>query len=417
LCRERKFPVSFWNYCTLEQIGPDAVKDWVDAGITVAQTQGFRPGKDRVEDMRAVLDACGEAGLKAIVSDGRCRFGWDPDSREEEEAFRRRFESALKDFGDHPAVFGFHAGDEPHGKKSSLSAFRTYALQKEMAPHLTPFQNLGPYGPGTTEWVGYDDYDRFMEDYITIAHPEFICFDVYWQMEPEEDGRERYFDCLRTFSKHARRHDIPLWVTLLAVGHFRYRCPNEDAFRWQVNTAVAHGFTGIAWFFMYMREPHGNYRVPPIDEHWERTETFEWMSRVNRTFLGRHGPVVTGLKLQSVYHVDTVYGGFESFRGSRLVRKIRDPFPLIISEYKDTEGRDYVGITNNTLDRSQHVVVSFVGRPKLTRIAWHGAEVVETLHPGDDAHPDDARIGPWLAPGQLELWRVEKAAPEGAKPK
>ena len=82
-----------------------------------------------------------------------------------------------------------------------------------------------------------------------------------------------YFGCLKMFADAARRHGLPLWITPLAVGHFRYRCPTEDLFRWQVNTAAAHGMTGFVWFFFYMRDPHDNYRVPPIDEHWERVET------------------------------------------------------------------------------------------------------------------------------------------------
>jgi hypothetical protein len=167
-----------------------------------------------------------------------------------------------------------------------------------------------------------------------------------------------------------------------------------------------------------------NYRVPPIDEHWERTETYRWLSRVNRTFLKKHGKLMQGLKLQKVYHFDKVYGAYPAFpqrgqstpngngdsprcQGSRLVKKIRDPYPLIISEFKDEKGTDYVAVTSNSQDEPAHVVISFTGQPKLTRIVWDGQEEVEKLYPGDDEFPDHARIGPWFAPGQMELWRVE----------
>ena len=63
------------------------------------------------------------------------------------------------------------------------------------------------------------------------------------------------------------------------IGFWNYRCPNEDDFRWQLNTAIAHGAKGILWFFFYMRYPHDNARLSPIDEHWKRTETFQWLSQ------------------------------------------------------------------------------------------------------------------------------------------
>ena len=55
------------------------------------------------------------------------------------------------------------------------------------------------------------------------------------------------------------------------------------------HTAVASGMKGILWFFVYMRTPVSNYRLAPIDEFGERTETYTWMSRVNRHFQHQFG--------------------------------------------------------------------------------------------------------------------------------
>ena len=66
---------------------------------------------------------------------------------------------------------------------------------------------------------------------------------------------------------------MPFWNTILSVGHHAHRCPNLDEIRWQFNTTVASGANGILWFFYYVREPFQNYRLSPVDEHWDRTQT------------------------------------------------------------------------------------------------------------------------------------------------
>ena len=81
---EGRFPFSFWCYCGLDILGPEAVKDWKDAGMTVAQTPGFNLERDKPEQMLAVLDACAEAGIWAIMGYNGVSFGWDPDSQAEE---------------------------------------------------------------------------------------------------------------------------------------------------------------------------------------------------------------------------------------------------------------------------------------------------------------------------------------------
>ena len=108
-----RFPIGFWSYTNFNQIGPEAVKDYVDCGMTLVQTPCFRPEENDVKDMITFLDACHESGLKAIVCDNRCYF-WFIESLGGEKGFRSSVKQAVEDFGDHPAVFGFHVGDEPN---------------------------------------------------------------------------------------------------------------------------------------------------------------------------------------------------------------------------------------------------------------------------------------------------------------
>jgi len=415
--RDGVFPITFWNYCSMDDPGGQvtAVQDWVDAGMTVAMTPRYDPARQK--EFLALLDACGEAGLKAIIWDGRGQYWSGAWKKGGARRFRSEFRQAVKELGWHPAVFGFHGGDEPH-KGLTEQAFKTSKIHREEAPHLSCFMNLGPAGDGSAEWVGYDNYDSYLDDYCTQGDPEFLCFDVYWQMLPEESGTHDYFACMKTFADAAKRHTLPMWATLCSVGHYRYRCPTEDDLRWQVNTAVANGCTGVAWFFFYMRALHDNYRVPPVDEHWQRTETFEWLARVNKTFAKWHGPAAANLKLQASYHVGKFYRGFEPASGTTLVKWADSKHvPLAVSEFKDGKGNNYVALVNNARDDSTEAMICFRGRPEIRRIAWGGGEtgvkIKGSPKPRDPDYCEDAKVEAWLAPGQMELYRLGK--PKAAK--
>ncbi len=415
------FPMTFWNYCHMDVLkakrGPtwkDVVKDWTDSGMTVAMTPRFEAGKCDVDDMRELLDECGEAGLKAILWDSRCQY-WSGTWNDGEDGFRRGVEASLKDFGDHPAVLGHQGGDEPHGELIPR-AYRTSAILKEMAPDWSPFMNLGPYSHGVNDWMGVASYNDYLNGYCVEGNPDFLCFDVYWQMLPDGGGIDLYYRCLRMFSEAAARHGKPWWATLLSVGHYEYCCPQEDHFRWQINTAAALGCKGLAWFFMYMRDPHDNYRVSPIDEHWERTETFTWMSRQNRVFTNMAGPALTQLDFQRAWMTGETYADYTDKIDSRLIKSGTAKYPLLISEFKDAEGRDYLCVVNNSQTVSGQALLTLVGKPDIYRVGW-GAKEGEARKYVDDANPSNptTQIGPWLAPGQMELYRLDKVVTSPGK--
>jgi hypothetical protein len=409
-----RFPIGIWNYVPADRQDASAVKDWADAGITVAQGPSFDPELHDKRQMLGILDEAGERGIKVIVCDKRS----DWHSLDQGEAgYRAGFQQALRDFGKHPAVFGFKVGDEPGVRerpKEYLECCAAYRIQKEMAPELSPFANLLPWHPGVEALTEYLDWQRYLDAYVRDAHADFLCFDNYSQLKPGEEGWEQYFRNLREYGEAARRNRIPFWTTLLSVGHFRYRCPREDDFRWQLNTAVAHGAQGVLWFFFYMQKPLDNYRVAPIDEHWERTETYEWLSRVDRTFLKWHADVVRKLSLRKVMHVGKSWGGVPLFAPDELVASARSTYgnSLIVSELRDPAGRDYVMVVNNSPFESDQAELVLTGRrPEVYRVDWMAKE--EHLTKGDRFSgiprygEDFAVLRPNLCPGQMELYRVE----------
>lgn len=401
------FPIGFWNYTFMDMVGPDCVRDWSDAGMTMAMSPEFLADRDDAGAMRAILDAALERKLKVILCDHRANW-WRGTAADGEAAYRRGFAEALKDFGDHPAVFGFHVGDEPV-KADFANACKANRIQQEMAPHLTPFLNLLPWYPGAEADVGFPSWAAYLDAFVDQAHPAMIPYDCYSQMKPGREGWEQYYINLREYKAASERHGLPLWSTLLTVGHYHYRCPSEDDLRWQVNTNLAHGVQGLLWFHFYMVRPHDNYRLAPIDEFWERTETFAWLSRVNRTLLAWHAPVLRELTLKRVHHVGEWWGGFAPPDGKGLIREAHASEPLIVSEFADPRGRPYVVVVNNSVTDSTKASLTIAGaKPTLHRVVWQGKEELVQGGGGWQAmqSDDSVRVTPWLAPGQMEMYRV-----------
>jgi len=401
------FPIGFWNYCPADVFGRESVRDWADAGMTVAMSPEYDPLRHDRGAIVAILDEARKLNIRVIVCDARSYWHG---LKNGEKSYRDGFKQAVRDFGSHPAVMGFHVGDEPDAANFD-DACRAMRIQKEIAPSLTPFLNLLPWYEGVETRVGFADWAAYLDAYAEKARPAFFCYDCYSQMNPEPEksfwGYEMYFANLRLFLDASLRHRIPFWTTLLSVGHFKYRPPKEDDLRWQLNTAVAHGASGILWFFLYMREPHCNYRVAPIDEHWERTETFEWLSRVNRTFLKWHAPVAANLSLVKVSHAGRAWGGFPLLDGRGRVAAANADQPLVVSEFEDRRKQCYVAVVNNSQTQSTLATLAVAGKkPALQRIGWQGAESEPEQHRGNDF----CRVQAWLAPGQMELYRIREGS-------
>lgn len=406
-----KFPIGFWNYNLLKNQKVSDVKDWVDLGMTLAMSPEFKQG-DSKEKMIELLDECSANGIKVIMCDYRSYWGGATDNPEE---YEEKFRKAYEDFGKHPAVMGFHVGDEPGNEKDFNDCANANKIQLKVAPELVPFINFYPYWPGQEiSMLKKPSFENWVDDMAKKSDFKLLCYDCYAQMNPEDAGTDLYFNNLRLYVEAAKRAGVPAWTTLLSVGHFRFRCPKEDDLRWQLNTAVASGMKGLLWFFIYMRDPSINYRVSPIDEFGERTETFEWLSRVNRHFSHHFGDFFCKANHIATYHTVKAWGNnvlFEKGKVDTVITDVSCPQGLgAVVGIFEKDGDSFVAIVNNSKTESGEFrlhVKKENGR--LDRLSWKG-----TLDPLKtncfDAYysETDTEIigGDWLAPGQMKVYRV-----------
>lgn len=408
-----KFPIGFWNYTSTGQLGAEAVRDWAELGMTMAVSPEFNHAEHDKNALLEILDACAEYGIKVIISDSRARWGG---AAKDPTAYEKRFIEAYEDFGHHPATMGFHVGDEPWSDGAFADCIAAHRIQLRVAPNLTPHLNFLPYWEGQEKDVlkapTFSDWARRMVEQSDL---KILCYDCYTQMNPEEAGVHQYYTNLRKFSEAADATGILPWTTLLSVGHFRYRCPNEDDMRWQLNTAVASGMKGILWFFIYERDPMSNYRTPPIDEFGERTQSFEWMSRVNRHFLHQFGDFFLKAEHKGTYHTIKQYGGYAPFEAGKTSDTILDVesvhgLPAVVGFF-EKDGEHFVAVVNNNTKESGQFRLHVPKNVKVfKRMNWNGTFSDLKTH-AHDAYYSETEAecigGDWLAPGQMKVYKYE----------
>lgn len=369
---EPTFPLMAWGHTPGD---PAVLQKMRDCGITVA---GFVAPKD--------LDACRDAGLKAIVSDPRVTdYDWknvDP------AVARKNVEALTKEVKDHPAVYGYLLRDEPTAAFfPGLGAVA--AAVKEFHPGAWPYINLFP-NYADADQLGAPDYETHIEKFVEVCKPTALSYDHY---APFEGGglRESYFANLESIRKGALRHDLPFWNIILTVAHFNYREPDDADVRFQIYTSLAYGARGIA-FFTYFTPEWGNYRLGPIDQFGHETPTWGKLRTVNLQ-VAKLGPTLLKLRSDRVYHYGEVPQGGEAPPADSLVEEIGGP--MLVGEFTHEDGSRYLMIVNKSFKDSSPC------RPKLRAEAK-----LEQVSPYTGGLQPFGGEGVWLAPGQGALLRI-----------
>jgi hypothetical protein len=411
----KKFPISFWNYTSLELHGQymneAEVESWADAGFTVPQGSICDPNNPgEVAHTRQMLDWAQQRGMKLIPWDKRCMADSDAEGRHAREGFRGRAEAAIRDFGDHPALFGFYVADEA----ANDGMYECHRIQRELAPHLHAYYNLLPVCASTDEGKAKD-----LDDFIAKCKADLLSYDCYTQMTITGAMLDDYYRNLRLFREASLRNGVPFWNTPMCVGHNQYRCPTFDDLRWQFNTSLASGANGIVWFFYYLRRPHANYRFSPVNELFERTQTYSDLRLVHKSFHRHYGDLFNRLASTRVSFYPKAFGGGETWTPNELVTTVWPAYdnstPILIGEFVDAQGRRYVMIVNNSMTQTDRVLVKFPKKTRLYSWGWDGREYEGaaycTDHPLIREEDGTVAVWHWLAPGQEAVYRVEIPTP------
>ena len=388
-----RFKIGFWNYPPIGRFDVEqAVEDWVELGFNLPLTFSYNPdavpkksdvdGTKEVnaaklgpqveqtkEGMLACLDAWHKKGHQAFVYDNRTNFRTL--EKIGEEAFEKGVKQAVADFGWHPAAYGFHIGDEPSGEQWEI-AIKAYQIVKKYSPDKVHFLNLLPIWGGANfkEQLGctQDEYSDKIADMMQRMDTKLIGYDFYSQCTyntPGEDEMYEYFKNLNCFRAAASRVGGEFINSILSVGHWNYREPNDHDFRFQIATSIAHGADGWFYFYIYETGMHESYRRPIIDMFGKRTPNFDLLAWHNKVAQKYYGEALTGYKFDKVWHAHKSYGGTPAFEGNdelESIEHIVNPFATAITRFVNDEGKVAYGITNLNREKPMKIRPHFTGK-------------------------------------------------------
>lgn len=321
------YPIGFWNYTNLgvadhmkHQQEAD-VQQWNDAGFTFAMSPVFAYADPaQVEHIKNMLDWAAARNMKLILCDVRGNGMVEANRIGDADPMFRSF---LADFRNHPGLLGTFVADEPNRERSE-PVFRVSRLQREIAPELLPFVNLYPWwGKESEDIVGAGEggWEGYLDRAITAGNLKLLSFDHYAQLT-NDDGIREHFANLRMIRNAAARHGIPFWVTLGCVGHWWFREPSCDDLRWQFNTALCAGASGIMWFYYYSRYPEENYRPAIVDVFWRPTERYNQLRYLHQVFHRRYGNLFNRLVSTKVMFYPKSLGGFSTFKPDHMIESV-----------------------------------------------------------------------------------------------
>lgn len=387
--------IGFWNYVPTGAIeNKQAVADWETMGFNLPLSWDYDEEKHDKKQFLSMLDECANRKMKVIVNDKRTL--WTELTKKGEEEYIRGVENAIKDFGSHPAVFGFHIGDEP-AKAQMPDVIKAYRIVKEKAPHLSPFVNHLPYWEDFADKKAYDEHVAFLDSVVKQSKSEMICYDYYGQMGVNDGERlvDLYFKNLNLFGEVARKNHIPLWTTLLSTAHYNSKKLTEEDIVWQLNTAIAHGCTGLLWFYVYfgglVNGSYRDYAIYNYEEKCEYNDMFKYLSRSNRAILRYVAPVLNTCEFDCVRHINKSFGYTplfvkEEFEIKNIEIIVNFNAPLIVTRFINRQNKKPVYFVVNN-DREKPVKIN---------IEYKEGAVTDTH--GRLQAPDG-----WLAPGQATV--------------
>ena len=355
---DNEIKFGFWNYLPVGTIDKSIVYKWKDMNCNLFMSFRFLKNQSSKEEMIALLDEAQKVGVKVIINDERVEYLRLNEMSHEE--YTEQVMEAVNDFGHHPATFGFYFGDEPFSDQEDNFAFAA-SLLKKLLPNKTHYGNLLPYWSGLlAEPSENNQEDDFYYDKINKlvykGDLDILAFDQYTQCYDESKDQDYgvwlFINGLYHFSRLARENDIPLYVSLLAIGHYSYREPTETDIAWQINVATAMGAKGIIWFYFHQHSKDYAYMNPPfLGERAYITPMYGKIQRQQYLFNERYKEVFDNIDIDEVYFQGKDFGELnyapDKVIVDRFDQRTKDSLTIVsFGHYRDDISHRVVIIVN-----------------------------------------------------------------------
>ena len=265
--------------------------------------------------------------------------------------------------------------------------------------------------------MGTATYTEYLERFVTEVKPQLLSYDNYMveYSDDQQDAQKAatYYADLLEMRRVAMKYGLPFWnvVSCNQIRPFT-TIPSPANMALHAYTTLAVGGRGISWF-KYHQDA---YHYAPIDNAGEKTLTWRYLQAVNHQ-VRTLGPIMNRLRSTGVYFTSPPLGaGLETRPNTpslavvpgAVIKQVRSKAsqrglskaepPLLVGEFKDVYGADYVMIVNLSLQWSANIELETV-RPYMTKQVFSA----ETGRPG----PLDEKNGLWLIAGHGALMKLE----------
>ena len=188
-------------------------------------------------------------GVGITVTDGGI-------STKKEDLTLEKVDENVNEYIDYPAFCGVYVIDEPG---SATYPGPSGILISEVARKMNLLGELGVWTYGNLlpcYNASYrDKYEDYVEEWLSTCDAKMLLWDHY--VHDEGVQKIDYFYSLSFGREKAAKYDIPFWVFIQAGTHWTAGShredtedyyPNEAQFMWNVNTSLAYGAKGLAYF-------------------------------------------------------------------------------------------------------------------------------------------------------------------------
>jgi hypothetical protein len=279
-----EMPILAWYSIPASETNVLRYQEMKDAGITHSLTF-----YSNIDELQKALDVAAKVGVKIIAS---C-----PELKTDPVATVRRF---MK----HPALAGYHLGDEPNIKKIPELGAWGKQIQSIDNKHFC-YANLFPNFADSNQ-LGTKSYEKYVDEYVKDLPLQFMSFDYYPVFK--DHLSVSWYQNLEQVSGAAKKSGLPFWSFALTTNYDEDHVTPQTlaAMRLQVYSDLAYGAQGIQYFTYWSATsidtpPGEDQRGAPISATGKRSVVFDRIQLMSREIQNLSG-VFLGAKVISVRH-------------------------------------------------------------------------------------------------------------------
>lgn len=232
---------------------------------------------------RPALDYFEKYGVGAIVS-GVVPGWWGGDGNNagkmESSNPMEKYDKAVADFEDHPAIWGIDVGDEP-----SALDFPYYGkvIDKvnrgfsEQFAYLNLYPNYASVAVNTdsqtVNQLGTKTYAEHIEKYCENVNTDYICFDYY----PYSASINGFYENMQIVADACRNTGRSMWIVIQVNSLHEEIWLSENKLRFQAYASMAYGAENIIWACYTA----GWWHNQVLDANGNKTEQYEKLKKIN----------------------------------------------------------------------------------------------------------------------------------------